>query len=162
MTALVALNPPGGVVSITAFSGSLYAACFLPSLLFGLYWNRGNGQAVLASYAAGIACLIIWPHLPEGALVHRVFPAVILSTLAYVSVSLLTPPAAPRLRCREFRRFSSRASVKVAGSGWCQSVVKVPRAPRPFLRPPDKALWARIPGVCGPIATQSGGLHCTE
>jgi Na+/pantothenate symporter len=95
VTALVALNPPGGVVSITAFSGSLYAACFLPSLLFGLYWNRGNGRAVLTSYAAGIACLIVWPHLPEVALVHRVFPAVILSTLAYVSVSLLTPPASP-------------------------------------------------------------------
>ena len=95
VTALVALNPPGGVMSITAFSGSLYAACFLPSLLFGLYWNRGNGQAVLASYAAGIGCLLVWPHLPEGALVHRVFPAVILSTLTYVSVSLLTPPAAP-------------------------------------------------------------------
>ncbi len=40
-----------------------------------------------------------------------------------------------------------------------QSVVKVPRAPKPFLRPPDKALTARIPGVCARIATPSAGMQ---
>ena len=40
-----------------------------------------------------------------------------------------------------------------------QSVVKVPRAPRPFLRPPDKARFGSIPGVCDRIATQSAGMQ---
>ena len=39
-----------------------------------------------------------------------------------------------------------------------QPVVKVPRAPRPFLRPPDKALEARILDICDRIATQSAGM----
>ena len=38
-------------------------------------------------------------------------------------------------------------------------VVKVSRASRPFLRPPDKARFGCIPGVCGPIATQSAGMQ---
>jgi Na+(H+)/acetate symporter ActP len=36
---LLALNPWGDIVEITAFSGSLYAACFLPSLVIGLFWK---------------------------------------------------------------------------------------------------------------------------
>ena len=40
-----------------------------------------------------------------------------------------------------------------------QSVVKVPRAPRPFLRPPDMVRFGCIPKVCEPIATQSAGMQ---
>ena len=40
-----------------------------------------------------------------------------------------------------------------------QSVVKVSRASRPFLRPPDKARFGSIPGVCDRIATQSAGMQ---
>ena len=43
--------------------------------------------------------------------------------------------------------------------GTWQSVVKVPRAPRPFLRPPDKARFGCIPGVCARIATPSAGMQ---
>ena len=36
VAALLALNPPGDIVEITIFSGSLYAVCFFPAVVFGL------------------------------------------------------------------------------------------------------------------------------
>lgn len=87
ITALIALNPPGGIVALTAFSGSLYAACFFPVIIFGLYWRRGNGQAAIASFTIGIATLLLWKYLPFAANVHSVFPAMLLSTSGYISFS---------------------------------------------------------------------------
>ena len=37
ISAFMALNPPGDIVGITIFSGSLYAVCFFPPVVFGLY-----------------------------------------------------------------------------------------------------------------------------
>ena len=53
LTALLALRPPGSIVTLTALSGALYAACFAPAVLLGLFWRRGTGTAVLVSFAAG-------------------------------------------------------------------------------------------------------------
>ncbi len=90
VTALIALNPPGGIVMLTALSGAIYAACFFPAIIFGLYWRRGNGISVLASFAAGIICLIFWGFLPVGSVIHQIFPAIFFSTLTYVIVTLFT------------------------------------------------------------------------
>jgi len=89
LTALVALDPPGGIVTLTAFSGSLYAACFAPALILGLYWKRGNGAAVLASFAVGLATLALWRYVPGTASIHPVFPAMTFSTVAFVAVALV-------------------------------------------------------------------------
>lgn len=89
ITAVIALNPPGGIVSLTALSGSLYAACFFPAILLGLYWKRGSGAAVIGSYVAGLATLSMWQLVPGGTAVHRVFPALILSIVAYVAIALM-------------------------------------------------------------------------
>jgi len=100
VTAVLALNPPGGIVSLTAFSGALYAACFFPAILLGLYWRRGTGTAVLTSFAVGMVTLLVWKHLPIAGNLHQVFAALILSTAAYVGVSRLGPtdnPAVARL-----------------------------------------------------------------
>jgi SSS family transporter len=87
ITALVALDPPGGIVTLTAFSGSLYAACFAPALILGLYWERGNGAAVLASFAIGLATLVFWPYVPGSGSIHPVFPAMAFSTVVFVLVT---------------------------------------------------------------------------
>ncbi len=89
ITAVIALNPPGGIVELTAFSGSLYAACFLPAVVLGLYWRRGNRTAVLSSFGAGLLVLAVWRFLPFNQRVHYVFPAVIVSVTAYVFFSLV-------------------------------------------------------------------------
>ena len=88
ITALIALNPPGGIVTLTAFSGSLYAACFLPSIVLGLCWRRGNGRAAAASLLVGVSVLLLWKYLPFSAGIHQVFPAMLGSTLVYAALSL--------------------------------------------------------------------------
>ena len=88
VAALVALNPPGGIVEITIFSGSLFAVCFVPTILLGLHWRRGNETAALAAFGVGIAVLLGWLLAGLGDVVHEVFPALFASTVTYVIASL--------------------------------------------------------------------------
>jgi SSS family transporter len=90
ITAVIALNPPGGIVSLTAFSGSLYGACFFPAIVLGLYWRRGSGMGVASSFTVGVAVLLLWDLVPGSEILHEVFPALILSTLTYAGVSVKT------------------------------------------------------------------------
>ncbi len=92
-TALISLDPPGGIIAITSFSGSVYAACFFPGLIFGLYWRRGNGRSVLASMGFGLGVLGAWTLWPPLEL-HAVFPSMAASILAYIVVARMTPPVA--------------------------------------------------------------------
>jgi len=98
ITAIIALEPPGGIVTLTALSGAMYAACFFPAVVLGLYWKRGNGVSVMASFTAGLLVLFLWRFVPGSELVHQVFPAVALSLVAYVGVARWTDPfREPRL-----------------------------------------------------------------
>ena len=87
VAALLALNPPGDIVEITIFSGSLYAVCFFPAVVFGLYWQRGSARTVLWSMAVGISALIAWIAAGLRQDLHEVFPALVLSTLTYYLLS---------------------------------------------------------------------------
>lgn len=89
-TALIALDPPTDIVSLTAFSGAVYGACFGPSLILGLHWRRGNGAASLTSFVVGLAVLLTWNRLPWTGGVHQVFPGVVFSFLAYWAVARAT------------------------------------------------------------------------
>lgn len=100
ITAVISLNPPAGVVELTAFSGSLYGACFFPAVVFGLHWRRGSGAAVIASFFVGIGVLLGWDLLPGSDILHEVFPAMILSTLAFWVVSLRTEDSANEMVLR--------------------------------------------------------------
>ncbi len=93
ITAVIALNPPGGIVSLTALSGAMYGACFGPAILLGLYWRRGNGNSAIASFAAGLAVLMFWRFTPFA--LHEVFPAVALSFVTYVVVAFVGEDAPP-------------------------------------------------------------------
>ena len=68
ITALISLRPLAGIVELTAFSGSLYGACFFPAIIFGLHWRRGSGAAVMASFAVGIGVLLGWLRILHSAL----------------------------------------------------------------------------------------------
>ena len=98
LAAAVALNPPGDIVQITIFSGSLFAVCFLPAVLLGLYWERGTDGAVLASMLAGIAVLVLWLNAGLSSTVHELFPGLTVSLLTYVLMSCWQPPLACRQR----------------------------------------------------------------
>lgn len=90
ITMLIALNPPGGIVSLTALSGALYAACFFPVLILGLYWRRGSETAVLGSFTVGLLVLLLWKYLPVSQSIHQVFPAVLSSLSFYIIASFST------------------------------------------------------------------------
>ena len=83
----MALRPPGDIIEITIFSGSLYAVCFFPAVVLGLHWQRGSAAAVLASMAVGIAVLFAWIGAGLRGELHEVFPALAASLITYVAVS---------------------------------------------------------------------------
>ncbi len=97
IAALVALDPPGGIVEITIFSGSLYAVCFFPAILFGLHWHRGTALGVLASMLSGVTVLLGWMLFGPREIVHEVFPALTVSCLSYLAIARWNPPAIARL-----------------------------------------------------------------
>jgi Na+/proline symporter len=111
ITALISLRELEGIVELTAFSGSLYGACFFPAIVFGLHWNRGSGAAVLASFAVGIVVLLGWERVPGSEILHEVFPAMVLSTIAFWGVSVLTEDGADE----HVRGLLARAAVESAG-----------------------------------------------
>ena len=83
ISAFMALNPPGDIVGITIFSGSLYAVCFFPPVVFGLYGRVASAQTTLASMILGMSTLILWIALGLSALLHEVFPALLVSASVY-------------------------------------------------------------------------------
>ncbi len=107
VAAVVALNPPGGIVEITIFSGSLFAVCFVPTILLGLHWRRGSEAAALTAFGLGIAVLLGWLLAGLGDIVHEVFPALLASTVAYVVVSLRSRSVARREVARVFEAESA-------------------------------------------------------
>jgi len=83
ISAFMALNPPGDIVGITIFSGSLYAVCFFPPVVFGLYGRVASAQTTLASMILGMSTLILWITLGLSTLLHEVFPALLVSASVY-------------------------------------------------------------------------------
>ena len=94
VAAVVALKPPGGIVELTIFSGSLFAVCFVPTILLGLHWRRGDEAAALAAFGIGIGVLLAWMATGLNATVHEVFPALACSTTAYVFLAWRRPAVA--------------------------------------------------------------------
>lgn len=97
VAALLALNPPGDIVEITIFSGSLYAACFLPAVVLGLHWHLGSARAVLASMAGGVATLLTWLAAGLRENLHEVFPALLVSFALFVLIAKNSESMDPRL-----------------------------------------------------------------
>ena len=87
LAAIIALNPPGGIVEITIFSGSLYAVCFFPAILFGLHWHKGTADGVLASMICGVIVLTGWMLVGPRDALHEVFPALAVSCIAYLLIA---------------------------------------------------------------------------
>jgi len=83
ISAFMALNPPGGIVGITIFSGSLYAVCFFPPVVFGLYGLVASAKTTLVSMTLGMSTLILWITLGLSTLLHEVFPALLVSASVY-------------------------------------------------------------------------------
>lgn len=97
LAALLALRPPADIVELTIFSGSLYAVCFLPAVLFGLHSDRGTSTSVIASMFAGVGMLGLWFLLDLRGTVHEVFPGLLASLAAFLLIGNPKPGSSPRL-----------------------------------------------------------------
>lgn len=89
LAAGLALDPPGDILQITIFSGSLYAVCFLPAVVLGLYWAKGSAFGVITSMITGVLVLLVWLWLGYSAVLHEVFPGLIASTLVYLGIAIV-------------------------------------------------------------------------
>jgi len=90
---LMALNPPELLIYLNLFAFGGLEAAFVWPLILGLYWKYANANGTIASMIVGISSYIIiylFNEANEPLLgVHAVTIPVVLSLIAFVSVSLL-------------------------------------------------------------------------
>ncbi len=97
---LFTLYPPAGVVEMSSFAGSVFAASFFPTIFGGLYLRWGTDLGAVASMAAGMLINVVWRfgvrfNFESLEQVHEVFPAFIGSFLVYLVVSKLSAHRVP-------------------------------------------------------------------
>jgi SSS family solute:Na+ symporter len=87
------------VLKKSLYAYTIYSAALTPVILAAFFWKRATASAAVASIGAGTAVTIFWDtafvhmHLPV-ILAERdaIFPALLVSLLCLVLVSLATPP----------------------------------------------------------------------
>ena len=87
---LLAINPFAGIVEVTAFAGSVYAACFLPTMIGGLFW-RGTAKAALTCMLLGAISVTTWFFLKKIGWTgwHEVYVGILVGIASFTVVSLV-------------------------------------------------------------------------
>jgi solute:Na+ symporter, SSS family len=87
------------VLKKTLYAYTIYASAITPVVLSAFFWKRANAAGAMASIAAGTVITIFWDtpfihHNLPAILSDRdaIFPALIVSLICLVTVSLLTSP----------------------------------------------------------------------
>ena len=84
-----------GITEMSSFSGSLYAACFLPPLIVGLFWNRLGRRAALAAMVTGFVTTLAWFLMKQGGslgswrVLHEVYVGVGCSHVVAITMTCL-------------------------------------------------------------------------
>lgn len=99
LAAIFAMNPDSGVFKISSIAWAGLGATFAPSIILSLYWKRLNAQGVIAGMLTGGISVIIYEYVPlvhgqtlsAATSLYSIVPCFILSMLAIVLVTLLTP-----------------------------------------------------------------------
>ncbi len=92
------------VLQKSLYAYTIYSAALTPVILAAFFWRRATGPGAVASIAAGTVITVSWdaivPHLPAGmAAMDAILPALIVSLLSLLVVSLMTaPPSESQLR----------------------------------------------------------------
>ena len=84
-----------GIYQVTWIAWSVLSPAFIPLIIGGLYWKRGTKEGAYASLIVGSVTGFAWYYLlQESTNIHTFFAAIVLATVAYVVVSLMTkePP----------------------------------------------------------------------
>lgn len=91
---IVAVVQPPGIAELVIFAfGGLGTAFLIPNVL-GIYWDRGNWPGALGGMIGGASTNIIWTvmNLQETTAIHPFFAGLIVSTVAFIAISLMTSP----------------------------------------------------------------------
>jgi Na+/proline symporter len=79
-------------LSVALLAYTIYGAAITPPLIASFVWKRATAQGAVASIILGAVTTLVWKGWgPES--IDAVIPAIALSVLALVVVSLLTPPS---------------------------------------------------------------------
>ncbi len=88
---MLALNPDSSVLSLVSYAWAGFGAAFGPVIVLSLYWPRMNRNGALAGIIVGGVTVVVWKQMTGGWFdVYEIVPGFILSTLACVSMSILT------------------------------------------------------------------------
>ena len=92
----LALVPDLGIVQMSSFSGSMFGACFLTTLVVGLFWKRATAAGAICSLIFGFLVTLGWflakKSVAGGAYasLHEVYVGLAVSVPVYVLVSRFT------------------------------------------------------------------------
>lgn len=80
------------IVTITAFSGSLYAACFFPALVMGLFWRQATARGAMASLLCGSVAVVGWFVAKQLRLTstHEVYVGLGVSLIVYLVAGMIS------------------------------------------------------------------------
>lgn len=88
---LFALSPPDFIIWLNLFAFGGLESVFIWPVVLGLYWKKGNKYGALCSMIVGMTSYILFDRFYPTALgMHTVVLPILLSCLAYVSISLAT------------------------------------------------------------------------
>lgn len=92
---VIAWDPNSSVFQIVSFAWAGFGAAFGPIMVAALFWKRSNKYGAIAGLIAGGATVFIWKFLvrPLGGAwdIYELLPAFIVSMIAIIVISKLTP-----------------------------------------------------------------------
>lgn len=92
---IIAMDENSVIFTIVSFAWAGFGAVFGPIMLFSLFWKRTTQAGAVAGMVTGGVVVFLWKLVlkPLGGVfgIYELFPAFVLSCLAILAVSLLTP-----------------------------------------------------------------------
>lgn len=98
---VLAMTPDSSVLGLVSYAWAGFGAAFGPVLVISLYWSRMNRNGALAGILVGGVTIVVWKQLSGGWYdVYEIVPGILFSTIAIISVSLLTGEPAEEVKAQ--------------------------------------------------------------
>lgn len=99
---IIAMDENSVIFTIVSFAWAGFGAVFGPIMLFSLFWKRTTQAGAVAGMVTGGVMVFLWNLVlkPLGGVfgIYELFPAFVLSCLAILAVSLLTPAPSAQIQ----------------------------------------------------------------
>ena len=99
---IIAMDENSVIFTIVSFAWAGFGAVFGPIMLFSLFWKRTTQAGAVAGMVTGGVMVFLWKLAlkPLGGVfgIYELFPAFVLSCLAILVVSLLTPAPSAQIQ----------------------------------------------------------------